>query len=136
MIQRLRSVFGTNDGIVFTAILIVALAVGRMPEFKGFSVEYPTALYNIFATIVQSLSPILAISLGILIYRREKGREDEGLIKGIVIVAGTFVLALVVMIFAHDLHLISGVGQGVAVGLVLWAVWGVSTVVLEVIRER
>ncbi|MEZ4783440.1 MAG: hypothetical protein R3F28_05115 [Candidatus Kapaibacterium sp.] len=135
MIQQLRSLFRANDAIIFTSILIIAIAAGRMPEAKGFSVEYPTALYNTMATIVQSLAPLLAIALGILIYQRGKGGEEEGLMKGIVVLAATLVATLIALPFAHDLHLLSGIGQGVTIGLVLYAIWGVGIVVLGVLTR-
>ena len=136
MFKEIRSLFGTNEAIILTAILITGIAAGRMPDFKGFAAEYPTVLYNTLATIAQGVAPLLAVVLALVIYRREKGKEEDVLMKGGVILGITLSLALFGLPFSHDLHSLSGVGQGIAVALVLAAIWGVWTVISGMMRRE
>ena len=136
MIERLKSLFGANDAVIIAAILVLSVTAFRLPELKGFNVEYPTALNYTLTTIAQALLPFLTlIGLFFLYARHQKINVRHELVKGFVLATITFALALIGLPLGHDLYKMEGVGQGVAACLVLLTIWSVGLVVWSIVTE-
>ncbi len=138
-------IFRRNDAVILAVILVLSITAGRLPDFLNPDYPYPTTLYSIFGTICQSLGPILAAALFFLLYSRSNFRSKEQkengenphlreLLKGVLLLACTLLLALALMPFADLIYNAGGVRQGVALGVTLLSLWSVMQTVLSGIR--
>lgn len=125
-----------SDLIVIAAILLLSVVAGRS-ERSLFDPDYvyPTTLLNIFATVAQAGTVLLAIGV-YLLHRLERdapGVVRTNIVRAILLICGVLLLDLALMPFAEVIYDVKALRQGVAIGVVLLAGWSVVVLAVAIV---
>jgi hypothetical protein len=126
-----------SDLIIIAVILLLSVVAGRT-ERSLFDPDYvyPTTLLNIFATVAQAGAVLLAIGV-YLFHRLERdasGAVRRSIVRALLLLSGMLILDLALMPFAETIYDVKALRQGVAIGVVLMAMWGVVALALAIVR--
>ena len=131
--QRLFSLFKTNDVFYLGVILLLGIASARMPDVFESAYPYPSVLYSIFTTIAQTMAPLFAALLFAGLYLRGKGKDRElpDIVKSAFLICAVMVLSIGLMPFAEVLYAQNGLRQGVVVILILLSFWSFGNTLMS-----
>ncbi len=130
-----KPLFSLNDGAILLLILLISGIVAGLPDPLDADYPYATALFSVFTTIAQILAPLLAVVLGLRIWRVTGNRTiedstiDRTLRRGLVLLPLPLLLSVAMLPVAELIRPMVALRQGIIAGVILLTLFAIVDLV-------